>query len=479
MGGEADAFEIRRELARCVPALLACEVALPREADLKQEHDLVAAASERGYFLPDEEEVVLLRYTQYLAVRSALVQILDDMRRHVGRTAGAWRKWPQRLPVFITAFAAGCLRHRCAGHLIRLAADRPVLWQKLDEENARAGLPRKSFTRIYKQYSSARNLTRLLVAKEFYRHHAEAIAELADDPLVGPVVGLLRREEPWMELGKREALWRRVAYRWFSLLRRQRSAWKKVTFGLFEAGGRAVADLNMPGIKPRGAPKRITSGLQQQLLDVLRPGDVLVTRHDDALSNLFLPGYWPHAALFVGELADSASIPPEQRSGELAGPCFLEAKKDGVRVRRMSETLAVDELLVLRPPLSAAEAAKRVKKSIGENAGKPYDFLFDFRTSDRLVCTEVAYRTYHGAGEIRFSLREVGGRLCLPAEAFLDQAMACGFELVACAGLRVFAGSEREKRRLPDEVLEGEAARAAFSRIERPAAEPDRDALHS
>ena len=197
MAKQPDPFQIRCELARCVPALLSCEAALPRRDELKQEHDFIAAAARRGYFLPDEEQMVVLRYSQYMAVRSALIQILEDMRRHAGRTSSARAT-------------------TSTSSLIGLAAEYPVLWKKLDEANPLVGLPRKSFTHIYNEYSRPRNMTRLLVAIEFYRHHYEDIQKLADDPLVGPVVELLRREEPWMDLSKREALKRRASYRLFS-----------------------------------------------------------------------------------------------------------------------------------------------------------------------------------------------------------------------------------------------------------------------
>ncbi len=456
MASKPDPFEIRRELARCVPALLSCEAALPRHDELKQERDFIAAAEERGYFHPDEEEDVILRYSQYLAIRSSLVQILDDMRRHIGRTSTAWKNWPQRLPVFITAYAAGCLRNRCADHLIGLAADSPVLHKKLDEENRRFGIPRKSFTHIYNEYSRPKNMTRLLVAIDFYRRQYDAIQELKDDPQVGRVVQLLRREEPWMDLSKRDALKRRASYRWFSFLRRNRSTWKNVTNGIFEASGRAIADLRMPGIKPRGAPKRVDESDRDKLIKILRPGDVVVTRHDDALSNLFLPGYWPHAALFIGQHPEPNTLNEFQYSGEVADElCFLEAKKDGVRVRPFSETLAVDELIVLRSKLDDQDRQQVIERGL-EHAGKMYDFLFDFSTSDRLVCTEVIYRSYHGTGPVQFELREVGGRLCLPAEEFLSQSFDCGFSLVAAAGLE--GGG----------VLEGQAAFRAFERVSRP-----------
>jgi len=467
MAKQPDPMEIHRELSRCVPALLACQAALPLHDELQLEHDFIEAANQRGYFLPDEEELVLMRYSQYMAIRSALIEVLEDMRRHIGRTSMAWKKWPQRLPMFLAAFAAGCLRHRCANHLITLAADRPVLRKKLDEENRIYGLPRKTFTQIFDEYSRPRNMTRLLVAIDFYRRHHESIRALAEDPLMGPVVELLRREEPWMELSKREALKRRAKYRWFSFLRRNHSAWKSVTSGLFEASGRTLSELRMPGVKARGAPKRITPELRQQLAGLLQPGDVVVTRHDDALTNLFLPGYWPHAALFIGEHFDPASLDETQRSGAIEGqPCFLESLKDGVRVRPFTATLGVDELVVLRPGLGQEERLQGIRKAL-QHAGKGYDFLFDFSTSERLVCTEVIYRAYHGIGRVRYELREVGGRLCLPAEEFLDQSIQSGFSLIATAGLH------------GEGVKEGEAAIRAFERVSRPRTEAPAAALIS
>ena len=91
MAGESDSFEIKRELARCVPTLLSCEAALPRHADLQQEHEFIAAAEERGHFHPDEEEVVMLRYSQYMAIRSSLVQVLEQLEGKVYKTHITYR----------------------------------------------------------------------------------------------------------------------------------------------------------------------------------------------------------------------------------------------------------------------------------------------------------------------------------------------------------------------------------------------------
>ncbi len=209
-------------------------------------------------------------------------------------------------------------------------------------------------------------------------------------------------------------------------------------FGIFEWSGRAIAELRQPGVKASGAPKRVTAEMRDRALSLARPGDIFVTRHDDAMSNLFLPGFWPHAALFLGS--------PEQRlalGAEMAPPLerlashpvrFLEAKKDGVRLRPAEETLLVDAFIVLRPPLDPGLLGAALTRAM-DHHGKPYDFSFDFRKADRLVCTEVIYRSYHGCGPLSFTLREVSGRPCLPAEELIAQSLEQGFRVVAACGI--------------------------------------------
>ena len=162
---------------------------------------------------------------------------------------------------------------------------------------------------------------------------------------------------------------------------------------------------------------------------------------------MFLPGFWPHAALFLGKTANSTAEWGELPPADETDAWFLEAKKDGVKVRPVSETLALDALVVLRPPLAEPDLLRGLQRAM-LHRGKSYDFLFDFRTADRLVCTEVVYRGFHGIAPIQFQLREVGGRLCLPAEEFLDQALGCGFKLILTAGLdgdRILTDSEAER----------------------------------
>ena len=70
--------------------------------------------------------------------------------------------------------------------------------------------------------------------------------------------------------------------------------------------------------------------------------------------------------------------------------------------------------------------------------GKMYNFDFDFFSSDRLVCTEVVYRSYDGLeGESSFELNERAGRktLVCRGSARLRTRMAGPFEPVAIFGV--------------------------------------------
>lgn len=70
------------------------------------------------------------------------------------------------------------------------------------------------------------------------------------------------------------------------------------------------------------------------------------------------------------------------------------------------------------------------------HVGRLYDFVFDFTTADRLVCTEVVYRAYHSIGPVHFELHSHAGRYCLSAEALINQGIQKGwFEPVLTYGL--------------------------------------------
>ena len=73
--------------------------------------------------------------------------------------------------------------------------------------------------------------------------------------------------------------------------------------------------------------------------------------------------------------------------------------KDGVRVRSLASPFKSDAITALRPRLDDGQLAEALARSLF-HTGKSYDFDFDFTTTDRLVCTELIFRTYDGILEI-------------------------------------------------------------------------------
>jgi hypothetical protein len=331
---------------------------------------------------------------------------------------------------------------RAASFLVDLAAKRSVVRKKLDEAEPRFGIPAKSFTAVYKNLGSYRSTWRFLSAAKFYELHNEDITALARDQHMKGLIELLDEESKYFQYSKQGYLRRKLHYRLHSLKRRHVSGYKKVMFQLLKLSGRVVSEMRQPFVKAHGEGKRVTVDVLTTIKPLLRAGDVLITRHDDAMSNLFLPGYWPHAALYMGDTQERREL-----GVELAGvgalrieEChFLEAKKDGVLLRRIEETLNVDAFMVLRPKLEPQQRAQALSRGL-THEGKLYDFMFDFRVADRLACTEVIYRTYHGIGEldrvVSFELKRHSGRPCISAEDLIEQALGSGhFEKVADFGV--------------------------------------------
>ncbi len=203
-----------------------------------------------------------------------------------------------------------------------------------------------------------------------------------------------------------------------------------------EVSGRAIAEMRNPLHR-----KRVRRGARKRLHELMQPGDVLFTRHDDAMSNLFLPGFWPHSSFVIGTETQrhqlGVDMKPDQAERARPPICILEGKKDGVRFRALRETLSVDAFLLLRPRYSSPQQQKEAVEHALQHEGKLYDFEFDFTRSDRLVCTEVVYRSLEGHDGFHFDLIRKAGRVTLPAEDLLRQALDSGrMDVIAVAGLK-------------------------------------------
>ncbi|MGJ8655892.1 MAG: YiiX/YebB-like N1pC/P60 family cysteine hydrolase [Akkermansiaceae bacterium] len=406
------------KIERTMEQVVSAAQAIPQERDLTAVIEDSVRASARSYYLPDEDDRLRSVFAAYLRARSILVESIDSIMP-VLRNKLNWRN---ELRTFAVGFTAGCLLVRSTKYIITLARQNPVIWNKLDESELRYGIERKTISRLYESLSSTKKMSQFHHATRFFESSKPEILALAElSELDQELILLLIEESPFIESRKRDYLRLRLRYRIYDIVRRNSSGYKKAMFQLFRLTGSAVAELKQPMKKSNSltkGTKRVTPEFLSEIRAHLIPGDIIITRHDDALSNLFLPGYWPHAAFYMGNPAQLETLKiPISSSPEHE---IIESKKDGVKFRPLHETLNVDSFVVIRANLDPEYLSQAIQTAMS-HAGKRYDFLFDFTKANRLACTELVYRAYHGVNGLQFSLNERSGRMCISAEDLIDQ----------------------------------------------------------
>jgi hypothetical protein len=339
------------------------------------------------------------------------------------------------------AYAVFLTRYRYALDFIALADADPALRVVLNEPVPELGLPERTYADFKFRFLN------VAMAAEFAKLSAASRLNGADD--TSPLASVARSDE--------ERIWK--AGKGDGVANTVRNAGQiakdgslRMVFPVQKGVSEWMGDTRvLYGSHYLIAPDQIAA-----LAPKLQPGDVLLERREWFLSNIGLPGFWPHAALYVGTAEERAAFfaDPEVRTwltaqgfaeGGLdallknrypaayaAGQArdehggsyrLIEAMSEGVLFTTLEHSAASDSVAVLRPRLSRLEVAKALLKAYGYH-GRPYDFDFDFRTDATLVCTELVYKSYSPDVDKKglvMPLRTVAGRPVLTANDIAQQ----------------------------------------------------------
>jgi len=136
----------------------------------------------------------------------------------------------------------------------------------------------------------------------------------------------------------------------------------------------------------------------------LRPLDILLEKTPFRLTDKLIPGHFGHVAIWTGseaELIDADvwdHLIVNQYADDINGEHrIIEALRSGVQLSRLEEFLNVDDLLVLRPIFNEATEREDTQEALlmaFRQVGKRYDFNFDVNTTDKIVCSELAYISF-------------------------------------------------------------------------------------
>jgi len=336
---------------------------------------------------------------------------------------------------FGLSYAALCAQVAGGQAFLDVVGGKDIVAKLFDEEMPTRGLPRGTFSAMRARIGRARDYSFVPVGAEWYsawidshldgatgeaiRGMVKARSQAALDRLK-ELKGVTRTAENKTDLMKSTAF-----KAWFPL-QKEVAEWAGDT-RVAPQGRRLIDDAKLAAMKKK-----------------LRSGDILVERRNWYLSNVGLPGFWPHAAIYVGTQDDIKSTfdadedvkkqfgtfsehlakkHPEAwkafgEKDEAGHPhTVIEAVSEGVVAASFEHSCGADYVAAMRTTFPLVEVASAIDRAFGY-FGRPYDFDFDFATDDRVVCSELVVKAYEPAGDDAPGLRipwvTVAGRRTVP-----------------------------------------------------------------
>ncbi len=175
----------------------------------------------------------------------------------------------------------------------------------------------------------------------------------------------------------------------------------------------------------------------EELKTILKPLDILLDQPPFRLTAKFIPGHFGHVAIWTGSpdelkklgLWEHPKIKPYQ-ADIIAGKRIIEALRDGVQLNTIEHFMDVDDIVVLRL-VQAINRKKQLDTTIRafRQLDKEYDFNFDVETSDKIVCSELAYMVFTN---IKWPTENTLGRNTISPDnvAYLATAKTHPFKLI-------------------------------------------------
>lgn len=374
------------------------------------------ASGKRDWYRQADDDAVRAELLAYVNYRAALLRIIwkyQDYEKAGDETL--------RLRAFLASYTAASVLYETSIQFVTLFNDAPNAVRKLNEAEPLWNIPPGLFDTVRRSLADEDNRKLMQRAQSFYRQHREDFARLnltAPSPFDQFHAAIAKAEKT-----VRESTLVALAAGAATPFTDARDAGKEAIYRAQTFISSWVGDTKVR--EPHGGKSLIQPAHLKELTGKLKPGDLMLERRNWFLSNAFLPGYWPHAALYVGTAEDLRRLGLDRdprvrkhwekfltRDDKGHERVIIEAISEGVVFTSMEHSVGeADAAAFLRPNLSE-ERIKEVIARAFSHAGKPYDFEFDFFSTDKLVCSEVVYRAFDG--DIKLPLVDVMGRKTLP-----------------------------------------------------------------
>jgi hypothetical protein len=146
-------------------------------------------------------------------------------------------------------------------------------------------------------------------------------------------------------------------------------------------------------------PERDT--IASHLLSEIKPFDILLERSGNTLANIFIPGHFGHACIWLGSETirlrkefRNRNIQKLNRHCTIYDKAIAESVTSGARLCNLKDLSDGKTFIILRLKNITAEQKKTIAGNILKNINKDYDYNFNVESSDKINCTELVYLAY-------------------------------------------------------------------------------------
>ena len=303
----------------------------------------------------------------------------------------------------------------------------------LNESDPGYAVKSAALFKVTLSYNSINNRSRVRRAIKFYEHESKrfnkrlnASTETAYLNLLikqSPSYSMVRSWSPFYVVGRKVGFLGGVTEDTVSGLERNGVSLFSMVFG------------NAVGLVETRKGKLYRLGpIKGQLREILQAGDVLLEKTPFRLTDKLIPGYWGHAAVWVGTENQLRELgiwdnPLVSRYHDQIhqGRGVIEALRSGVEMNPLDHFMNIDSIGVLRKqPLSKEERIKVILQALRQ-VGKPYDFNFDVESKSKVYCSKLVYLAYSG---VEWSTKKSLGRTTFTPDDVANRALAGDFKLL-------------------------------------------------
>ncbi len=328
---------------------------------------------------------------------------------------------------FLLAYNAFLSQNHFALRLHQALGDNADVQKILNDPDVRLSLPAGAYDRIVDQLSAPEEIVRLNAG----RGYLSFIDRPSDD-----LVMLAQRRVAYVDHHLSGYTYLALERPFAALESRAFQTW-------FPLQKRVATEVSY--IRTTDREYLISPAFAHARRDALLPGDLLFERREWHATNVGIPGYWTHGAFYLGTLDDIdayfadlkefddqrprdvlARLYPDAYAVFLAKRqgvypmSVIEAKRPGVVFMSFEYSANADALGVLRPRVSREDKWQAVKRAFSFY-GRAYDYDFDFRTENALVCSEVLYKAYEGSSGMTIFPETINGRPLVSPNAYVEK----------------------------------------------------------